>query len=58
MQGQQLRLIGQCKNDSPRAAARGKVVDIRPRLAKRLYREKFEWTPTEDELETIIRGCL
>ena len=58
VQGQQLRLIGQCQNDSTPPAARNKVVDIRPRLAKRLYREKFEWTPTEDELETIIRGCL
>jgi len=56
--GQQLRLIGQSLEAIAHASNAGKIVDIRPYLARKQYREKFEWTPTEDELETIFRQCL
>lgn len=57
-QSQQLQLIGQSLDDalSPGGAGHN-VVDIRPYLARRQLREKFEWTPTEDVLETIFRRC-
>jgi hypothetical protein len=56
VQSQQLRLIGESIEADPRLGVN--VVDIRPRIAQKVYRQKFEWTPTEDELETIIRKCL
>lgn len=57
-QSQQLRLIGQSLDDAqPLGGHAGKVVDIRPYLARRQLREKFEWTPSEDVLETIFRRC-
>jgi hypothetical protein len=57
-QSQQLRLIGQCLDDTLAVGGeRGNVVDIRPHLARKQYRERFEWTPTEDVLEAIFRRC-
>ena len=57
-QSQQLRLIGQCLDDTlALGGERDKVVDIRPYLARKQYRERFEWTPSEDVLEAIFRRC-
>jgi hypothetical protein len=58
-QSQQLRLIGQSLDGDPRPlCSRDNVVDIRPHLARKKLREKFEWTPSEEVLETIFRRCL
>ena len=58
-QSQQLRLIGQSLDDTlALGGPRGNVVDMRPRLARKKLREKFEWTPTEDVLDAIFRRCL
>lgn len=54
----QLRLIGESLNDVLSLPRRDNVVDMRPRLARKRYRERFEWTPTEDQLQTILRRCL
>ena len=57
-QSQQLRLIGQSLDDTlAMGSPRGNVVDMRPRLARKKLREKFEWTPTEDVLDAIFRRC-
>jgi len=58
-QSQQLRLIGQCLDAGlPRGDSRDNVLDMRPRLARKQLRDKFEWTPSEDVLEVIFRRCL
>ena len=57
-QSQQLRLIGQSLDDTlALGGPSGNVVDMRPRLARKKLREKFEWTPTEDVLDAIFRRC-
>jgi hypothetical protein len=57
-QSQQLRLIGQSLDDTlALGGSDGNVVDMRPRLARKKLREKFEWTPTEDVLDAIFRRC-
>jgi len=57
-QSQQLRLIGQSLDDAlALGGPRGNVVDMRPRLARKKLREKFEWTPSEDVLDAIFRRC-
>ena len=57
-QSQQLRLIGQSLDSTLALGSMTNVVDIRPRLARKQLREKFEWTPTEDVLDAIFRRCL
>jgi hypothetical protein len=58
-QSQQLRLIGQSlDSDYLPGRVQTNVVDIRPRLARKKLRDKFEWTPSEEVLETIFRRCL
>jgi hypothetical protein len=58
-QSQQLRLIGQSlDSDYLPGRIQTNVVDIRPRLARKKLRDKFEWTPSEEVLETIFRRCL
>ena len=58
-QSQQLRLIGQCLGcEVVQSAPRDNVLDMRPRLARKQLRDKFEWTPSEDVLEVIFRRCL
>lgn len=57
-QSQQLRLIGQSLENGLALGRRTNVVDIRPRLARKKLREKFEWTPSEDVLDAIFRRCL
>jgi hypothetical protein len=58
-QSQQLRLIGQCLDcGAPPGGPRGNLLDMRPRLARKQLRDKFEWTPSEDVLEVIFRRCL
>jgi len=57
-QSQQLRLIGQSLDSTLALGSTTNVVDIRPRLARKQLRDKFEWTPTEDVLDAIFRRCL
>ena len=58
-QSQQLRLIGQCLDcGAIPSRAPDNVLDMRPRLARKQLRDKFEWTPSEDVLEVIFRRCL
>jgi hypothetical protein len=57
-QSQQLRLIGQSLDSTLALSSLTNVVDIRPRLARKQLRDKFEWTPTEDVLDAIFRRCL
>lgn len=58
-QSHQLRLIGQCLGcEVLPDASLDNVLDMRPRLARKQLRDKFEWTPSEDVLEVIFRRCL
>ncbi|HXV77019.1 MAG TPA: hypothetical protein VD788_11950 [Candidatus Polarisedimenticolaceae bacterium] len=58
-QSQQLRLIGQSLDgEYPPGRMRSNLIDMRPRLARKKLRDKFEWTPSEEVLETIFRRCL
>jgi len=40
--------------DLPDLSLPKNVVDLSPKIARKKYHERFKWTPTKDEVDTII----